>query len=158
MKVTAYLSCAVASALLAGTVQGRPEPFSLRITTPKQEIHSGSPIEVKLTVTNDSREEITLVDTNRSCDYKVDVRDAQDHLAPETEYKRELKCSFHVTFGRRMLRVLKPQKSFDDEIFVNELYDLRRPDKYTIQVSRTVPKELGSGTVKSNTITVTVTE
>lgn len=41
---------------------------------------------------------------------------------------------------------------------VTKFYDMSRPGKYTIQVSRAVPKELGGGTVKSNAITVTVTE
>jgi hypothetical protein len=35
---------------------------------------------------------------------------------------------------------------------------MSRPGKYTVQVSRAVPKELGGGTVKSNTLTITVVE
>jgi hypothetical protein len=38
----------------------------------------------------------------------------------------------------------------------SKLYDMSRPGKYLIQVSRVVPKELGGGVVKSNAVTVTV--
>jgi len=37
-------------------------------------------------------------------------------------------------------------------------YDLSRPGRYRIQVEREVPKRIGSGVVKSNVITVDVTE
>jgi hypothetical protein len=43
-------------------------------------------------------------------------------------------------------------------MIVNQQYDLSRPGKYTIQVSRAIPQELGGGNVESNVIGFTVTE
>jgi hypothetical protein len=54
-------------------------------------------------------------------------------------------------------RVLKPGESMDisgDRI--SGLYDLSRPDKYTIQLWRAIRDDPNGGFVKSNTITVTV--
>jgi len=54
-------------------------------------------------------------------------------------------------------RVLKPGESMDisgDRI--SGLYDLSRPDRYTIQLWRAIRDDPNGGFVKSNTITVTV--
>lgn len=157
MKPTVYLSYVLTCTSLTGTVSARPQPFSLVIEAPEQRVQSGSPIRIKLTLTNNSESEITLVDTNRSCDYTVDVRDGLGHLAPETEYKRESICSFRVMVGKRMIRALRPQESFADEFFANEFYDTRLPGVYFIQLAREISKSVGQGKVISNTITITVT-
>jgi hypothetical protein len=43
-------------------------------------------------------------------------------------------------------------------LVVCKLYDLSRPGKYKIQVSRAVPEELGGGTIKCNVVTIAITE
>jgi len=57
-----------------------------------------------------------------------------------------------------MIRALQPGQSFQDEMPVNQLYDLSRADDYYLQASRRVPNELGNGAVKSNTVAITVAE
>jgi hypothetical protein len=53
---------------------------------------------------------------------------------------------------------LQPGESLPKALLVlTKFYDLSGPGKYTIQVSRAVPKELGGGLIKSNAITVTIT-
>ena len=56
-------------------------------------------------------------------------------------------------------QVLKPGESMDiSGDHISGLYDLSRPDKYTIQLLRPIRDDPKGGFVKSNTITVTVTK
>ncbi len=158
MKLIGHLSFVLIATLLAGTISADPQPFSLTIERPTRKLQPSSPVEIKLTLTNTSGREITFIDTNRWCDYGIEIRDSHGQLPPETRYKRELKCGFRVMAGRRMIRALQPRESFQDEMPVSQLYDLSRPDDYYIQVARKVPKKLGDGTVKSNAVTITVIE
>jgi len=158
MKLIGYLFCVMASMLLGGTIPTGPQPFSLTLEPPTQKLQPGSPVEINLTLTDISGHEIALIDANRWCDYGIEIRDSHGQLPPETGYKRELKCSFRVIAGRRMIRALRPGESFQDEMPVTQIYDLNRADDYYIQVSRKVPKELGGGTIKSNIVTLTISE
>jgi hypothetical protein len=157
MKSTTCLVFVLALMPLTEAIPAGPQPFSLVIQAAQQRVQSGSQAEVKLTLTNNSSSEITIVDSNRWCDYALEVRDSHGQLMPKTNYARQLKCS-PGTAGRRMIRVLKPGESLEDDMFVNQFYDLGHPDDYYVQVGREIPKELGQGTVKSNIIAVTVAE
>ena len=53
---------------------------------------------------------------------------------------------------------LKPGEHHETLVFVNYLFEMNRPDKYTVQAAREIPKDLGQGHVRSNTIAITVTE
>jgi hypothetical protein len=143
--------------LAASPPQGSP-PFSLTIEPARETFRPDSQVELKLTLKNTSTREISIRDTNRWCDYGLEVRGGGGQPAPETPYKLQLDCGFHVTIGRRVIKILRPGESYDDAMFVNQIYNLSRPGKYTIQASREIPKEIGQGTVKSNIVTVTVTE
>jgi hypothetical protein len=56
-------------------------------------------------------------------------------------------------------RVLKPGESMDiNGDHISLLYDLTRPDQYTIQLFRAASDDPKGGSVSSNTITVTVTK
>jgi hypothetical protein len=52
----------------------------------------GSQLALKLTLTNTSKDKITIRDRNRWCDYELEVRDVGGQQVPETTYKRDLKC------------------------------------------------------------------
>jgi hypothetical protein len=160
MKLIAYVSWVLTYALLAGAGISALQPFSLSILQPQGPFRPGSPVELIVTLANRSVGEIVIRDKNRWCDYELEVRESRGQRPPETSYKRELKCNnkFVVTTGKNSIRTLKPHESYSDLMIVNQLYDLSRPGEYTIQVSRLVPPGLGGGTVKSNVITVTITE
>jgi len=160
MKLSAYLSWVLTCALLAGAGIGARQPFSLSILRPQGPFRPGSPVELMVTLTNRSVGEIVIRDRNRWCDYELEVRDNSGQRPSETSYKRELKCNnkFVVTTGKNSIRTLKPRESYSDLMIVNQQYDLSRPGKYTIQVSRAIPQELGGGNVESNVIGFTVTE
>lgn len=138
------------------SVPVEPHPFSLEISVVQQKVRWGSQVELKLTLTNTSDAEITIVDTNRWCDYPLDVRDEHGQLVSETVAKHETNCAGQHAAGRRIIRTLKPHESYDDVFFVNEAYDVSRPGDYFIHAMREIPKELGKGTVTSNLANVTV--
>lgn len=95
--------------------------------------------------------------------FRIEVADAQGKVAPETSVLRWLrgesvpKPEEPVTAGTSGPRCgIVPPKQFSNGGFVlNRFYDLTKPGRYTIQVQRTDPTS--KVTVKSNTITVTVT-
>lgn len=60
-------------------------------------------------------------------------------------------------FSNKTVFTLQPGETLPKDALISKFYDLSRPGKYTIQVSRTVPNELGAGTVKSLAITIRIT-
>lgn len=163
MKSVKYVSPGVMLVFLValtfpgGTISADTEPFSLHIEAIVHRLLPGSPVEVKLTLTNSSEHEITFVDTSRWCDYTIEVRNSRGQFAPETSFARQMKCPQREV-GRRITRDLQPGQSFEDVFYVNHFYDLSNPDDYFIQVARQIPKELGKGSVKSNVVTAIVGE
>jgi hypothetical protein len=145
---------------LVGTIflHAASQPLSLSIAAPEQTVQIGSELKIKTTLTNLTNHVITLRDRIRACDYPVQVRDETGNLAPETDYQRHLKCNARFTESRNILVVLKPQESRQDEIIINQLFDLSVPGTYSVQASRTIPKELGPEPIKSNTITISITK
>jgi hypothetical protein len=135
------------------------QPFSLAISAVHERVRWGSQVELKLTLTNNSDGEITIVDIDRWCDYSLEVRDSQGQPVPETAYKRELKCTpWPPVAARCIIRTLKPHESFDDLMYVSDAYEVNRPGDYFIRAMREIPKELGKGTVKSNQAIIAVSE
>ena len=92
--------------------------------------------------------------------YEIEVRNDKGLSAPPSAYLRDLRNKTNVSFSSNLAQWLKPGESFVDEILVTKFYDLSQPGKYTISVTRDIPpaQNLGKGTVRSNTITVTVTK
>jgi len=155
--VTVFFSAVITIPI--ASVPAQPQPFSLAISAVHERVRWGSQVELKLTLTNTSDAEITVVDTDRWCDYSLEVRDSQGQPVPETAYKHELKCTpYPPVAGRRIIRTLKPYESFNDLMYVSQAYEVNRPGDYFIRAMREIPKELGKGTVQSNLATVTVGE
>jgi len=132
--------------------------LSLSISVPEQTVRIGSEVKVKTNLTNITDHVLNFYDANRDCDYPVEVLDDKRNSAPETVYKRQLRCNQGLSDGKIENVTLKPHESRQDEIVVTRFYDLTRPGRYFVQVLRKIPKELGQGTVKSNILTITVTE
>ena len=149
------LTCLFGTNLPQGTNQPR---LSLSITAPQQVVQIGSEVKIKTTLTNITSHVITLQDRIPACDYPVEVRDKSGNLAPETDYRRNLNCNARFDESRNILVTLKPQESREDQIIINQLFQLNSPGDYSIQVSRTVPKEVAREPIKSNIITITATK
>lgn len=58
---------------------------------------------------------------------------------------------------RNILKTLEPNGTYQDAIEIRFWADRASTGKYSVQVERDLPPELGRGVVESNTIKVTVT-
>jgi hypothetical protein len=133
-------------------------PFSLTISSPQTSFKSGSRVWVKLIMTNTSKRAITLEDANPACDYQLDVRDANGNAVPDTEFKTKLNCTSPRLTGRDIIYSLKPHESRQDEIVLNSMSQMTQPGTYFVQLARKIPRDLGKGVVKSNVVSVEVTD
>jgi hypothetical protein len=133
------------------------QPLSLAISAPEHVVKVGSELKIRTTLTNVTNHVITLRDRIRACDYPVQVRDESGNLAPQTDYQRSLKCNARFTESRNILVFVRPGQSREDEIIINQLFELNSPGNYSVQVSRRISKELGPEPINSNIITITVT-
>jgi hypothetical protein len=158
MRIDAKLVFLIILPCSAGTTltQAAGQLLSLSISA-EQSARIGSEVKVKTNLTNITNHVLYLSDSNRDCDYSTEVRDDKGNPAPETTYKHQLRCNQGLSDGRVKTVSLKPHESKQDEVVLNRLYDLR-PGRYEVQVERVIPKELGQGSVISNTLTITVTE
>ena len=130
-------------------------PFSFVIDAPNQ-VQSGSPITVRVTITNTSKATIGL-DEMEVSPYIGIVRGADGILTPETEQGRKIKEKQKQRVdpnfvASRFASPLGPGKSVTAECVVSKLYDMSVPGKYSIQLERI----WGRNVIPSNTITVNV--
>ena len=133
-------------------------PVLLTLAAPQPEIKKGSEVRVEVTITNNSNRPITLEITSPLCDYEVEVRDGGGNLAPDTDIKKTTDCANRTATGMNVIAQLRPHESQKDTIPITLFSDMSKPGKYSVQVTWKGPKEIGNVAVKSNKITVTVTE
>jgi len=154
------MAALLVSALLliaAGPAQSSSAPFSLTIAAVQTEVRAGSEVRLDLTITNNSNRMVMIALTTPMCDYEVEVRDSAGNLAPDTELKSKSDCAHRAT-GRAILCHLRPHSSQKDTVPVTWFSDMSKPGKYTVQVTWKAPQEFGSVAIKSNIVTITVTE
>jgi hypothetical protein len=166
LKPTAStLACALALILFATlSASANKQLFSLSIAAPSEPLKAGADLRLRVTITNTSDREIGFIRSpgqipEEGFRYEVEVHDAQGQSAPPSAYVQDLKKSPTITEEvSRYAAWLKPGESFVDDLEITKFYDLHRPGKYTISVSREIPprQNLGEGKVRSNSITVTV--
>lgn len=157
---------AIILALFGPLAASAPEQlFSLTLATPKEPLKAGTELDLFVTVTNTSNRNISFITSPGEMPedgllYQIDVRDAQGHAAPLSADLRTRDPRIPINYDSRSARTLKPGESFIDKVTVTQFYDLSRPGEYMISVARAMPprQNLGKGSVKSNTITLTVTQ
>ncbi len=145
---------------IALTLSQQPNkpPFRIAITAESPSIVAGADVWIKVSITNTSNQDLDdsggFSDTTRlDPNLQFDVRDESGKLVPKRTYAHP-----ELDTGMPINRSISPGQTLTQEQRVSALYDMRRPGKYVIQVSREIPKRLRGGTIKSNTITVSVTE
>jgi uncharacterized protein (DUF58 family) len=149
------LTLILAAACVASPSRTATGPFSLTIEAEENPVKVGSEVKVDITLRNSSNRAMSMSMGPAETDYAFEVRDSQNRIPAETELARQSKGKAH--FSNDQIFTLQRGDSLPKAVLiVTKFYDLSRPGKYTIQVSRQTPKELGSGTVKSNAITLTV--
>ena len=88
--------------------------------------------------------------TNVDPNFLFKFLDEDGRPVPRRDYK------FPQTSGHAEFGTLGAGESITHDVNLLRLFELKKPGKYTLQVSRLIPKALGSGTVKSNLLTITV--
>jgi hypothetical protein len=158
---TSLAFCAFAAVLVA---QGQSVPFFIQLSAETPVVHSGEPVYLSVTMTNNSSHEVDCtVNASNALDrnYIYDVRDEDGNEVAKIEKKYHGGSSLWPC-------ILKPgETDSPGGGRISVLYDFSRPGKYRIQVSRSEwgdenrPESAGTGkadqgVVKSNIITVTV--
>jgi hypothetical protein len=151
-----------------GYAKNAPPAIKLTLKAQHDVVQSGSPIKLIVTLTNISGHVFTYVRQavvdHGGFDYKFEIHDEKGAAPPDIKFRRARK-------GREDPAELTPEtpmrgslaymqlqlsQSLTDTVNISRLHDLRRPGKYNISATAF---DNASGTfVKSNTITVTVTE
>jgi hypothetical protein len=137
--------------------QPSPAPFKIAINADSPTVVADSEVWIKVSLTNTSNHDLddsggyfTGIDLNPN--FRFEVRDERGELVPKRTYPNpELRTGYPVN------RSISPGKTFTQEQRVSALYDMRKPGKYTIQVSRRTSENPKDGEIKSNVVTLKVT-
>jgi Carboxypeptidase regulatory-like domain len=141
-------------------IQSHALEQSLKITiaAAQSNVMAGDPIKIAIRMKNISDHDITMVavggNTQAELNYEIIARVKNGEMLNETIYGKGLKGG---VAGSRKLFTLKPGAEITETSDINKLYDMSMPGEYVIQVEKELPASEGKGTIKSNTITVTVT-
>lgn len=146
------------TATILGQARSQSAPVSLTIRATEDTAKRGSEVVVNARLENVTNHTITFADTNSACDYVADVRDSAGLPAPQTDYKRTLRCDARSADGRRILITLRPGEFREEQVIITRVCDLARPGKYSIRLLRTFPNDIGDGTATSNQVQVVITE
>jgi hypothetical protein len=138
------------------TAQTQPgTPFSLTLRAIHGTVQLGSDITVELTTTNNLGRPLKLSKSNPGTEYQIDVRDAKGQAVAPTALYKELQNPQFVF--RLTSQILKPEESSKEEFNIDKFFVFDNTGTYSIQVQRTIPRQVGSGAVKSNTVVITIT-
>lgn len=146
------LIVSIISFLLSG--QNSTQALSFSISDSRPTVSAGTEITIQTILTNTTNRPVTFFDTNPVCDYLSYVRDDKGQAVPRIDKAWQTECNGKRSDGRNILITLRPRESKEDEIALSVLYKLS-PGKYSVQVERKLPKELG-GELKSNVLSITV--
>jgi len=135
------------------------ESLKITIVAAQNSVNAGDPIEITVTMKNMSDHDITMGKwvgiSQAELNYEIIVKGKNGEMPNETGYRKAIKEG-HI-HGSRQHITLKPGEERTETSNINKLYDLSMPGEYAIQVEKELPTSEGKGTIKSNTITVTVT-
>jgi hypothetical protein len=158
-------ACFVAAIASVPVKCAEPE-VSLTVSVSQTTFKAGSEIAAKIVLWNKSTQAIPVaVDfyPGAEADYRAEVLGSDGKPAPRTEYGRKFALGgFNSSVGNAVLGPLGSKALFDEPdgdkitstMVINKLFDLSKPGKYSVQVSREVGK--ANTLVKSNIITVTI--
>jgi hypothetical protein len=128
-------------------------PFKIRISAESSTIAAGDDVTIDVSLTNTSNQIVSEGAMYRSgieldSTLRFEVLDEHKKPVPLRTYPNE-----ELNVGSVRFRSFKPGETTTQHQRVSNLYDMRKPGKYTIQVWRRNPDY----DIKSNIVTVTVT-
>jgi len=133
------------------------QPFTIVISTENLNLKVGSPVTIKLELTNTSQQSLDASanisdQTGFDPNFNIDVRDPNGHPAAKKVLKHPELAGGHAHPDW----ALAPGATLTEHFNLDRAYDFSQPGQYVIQMSRAIPKALGTGVVTSNKITITV--
>jgi hypothetical protein len=149
-------------ALLAVGAPHQKQPFAMTLAELEQPLKAGSPLLLRVTVTNTSDRAVRVPISEGIPEvgkvYQVHVLDERGRPAPPWVPPPPPKGKTVLRVGSLKGAQLQPSESLTDQVNVTCLYDLSRPGKYKIWIAEPFYRgaHLSNGLVRSNTITVTV--
>jgi hypothetical protein len=133
--------------------------FSIHIATQQDQPKVGQDIILDVTITNISDRTIVMELTSEACDYVWDVRDTNGNEVPESPEMLQLGCQDPPGMtGADMIFPLKPNESYRTKLSMSKWKAISHPGEYTIQLSRGLNRIQKETVVKSNKITISVTQ
>ena len=133
------------------------QPFMISITAPSPIVKAGSDVWINVRLTNHSHIDLnesgsissmTGLDPNLA----FDVRDTLGNLTAKRVYEHP-----ELATGKPINRFLKPGETLMEQQNIAGVYDMSKPGKYVVQVSRALSEGEQRGVVKSNKVTIAVT-
>lgn len=154
---SASICFAFATLAAPAVVQGQNPPFSLSISGPKNIVATGGACDVSVTLTNVSDKPIRVKVTNGQegayRDFTVQVlSEPSGTMLKPIPLNSRPNYSQYSSFR---FKTFQPNEQIARTLHVCDLFDLYARGTYQVQVLREIPKELGTGTVKSNAIEIT---
>jgi hypothetical protein len=140
----------------AASASAQSPPYTITISPRVETVTSGDPIDVVVTFKNLTNHgidfsanisDLTGIDPN--CSFEV----TDDHGAPVQQKKYP---HSELATGHAVFRILEPGESITETESVGRLFDMSKPGKYVIQVSRPNFKDKSAAVVRSNKITIAV--
>ena len=130
-------------------------PFTIAITAQSPTISVGSEVWIKVSITNRSN---TSLDDSGGFTYdgidpnlQFDVRDGDGKSVPKRKVQHR-----ELTAGQAVNRSIPAGQTFTQDQRVSAIYDMSKPGKYLIQVSRRASDNPKDGEIRSKPITVIV--
>ena len=138
---------------------GSASAISVIISVPNSTFHIGQPITTQVELTNLSGTEInvarSLAETEAQVTCSVLMLDSTGHPIQRTSYgdaaeKHQLVSSLRVVS-------LRPAETLKQTMELTKLFEITKPDTYTVRVGRKWPEGNGN-LVWSNSLTLTITK
>lgn len=151
-QVPTSIGQGAAAALRAAAASQPAGAVPVIISTPASVVKSGAPVQVEVTLKNSSKQDIAFVyPSGDPLACMILVRDGNGNSVVDTEQGQKLKAAHAAWQGRPITYTLQPGETQTRGCAVSELYDMRLPGKYSIEVH-----QLDGSAVASNAVTVTV--
>ena len=156
--VLVVLVILISAVLTFGHRPSVKQPFEIRISAESQSVKVGSSAMISVRLTNNSNRSLDLSGTfydltGQDSNFIFEVRDQRGRMVAKRTYPHA-----ELAGGKAILgRVVNPGGTLTENQDVARIYDMTRPGKYTVQVSRPVSfTDKNAQVVKSNEITITV--
>jgi hypothetical protein len=151
----------IAAAFGQSDAQDQPKhPFSITISALKPVVKVGDIVVLKVKLTNTSGQDINgsaSYDRGLHAGYEYDVRDSSGTPVQRNPRSGPTGQPIPLNLDAR-IRTLKPNESVEEVTVISRTFDLSQPGEYVIQLCRRIHGNPGDDAVKSNAITITVTE